>query len=296
VYLIHSHRRRAIDLWEKAAQTLSDEDKLKFDFSRTNRLAILNDVLVAVEAKKQRCMDKRWKYTKHNGDVVILRDVFEKMVGWVNKFREVGDMAVQYDTAHAALPWAGIRLLLQVAVNDTETFGAMAEGVEFVSNLITRYTIVEQLYLQKLSTAKDQLMKAITKLYAALLKYLSKANRFYGRNSAGESSLIPCLRQVWPVDLFQERMALSIIRTAETGVEKYIKEISEMQVDVDACVALVEAACRLTLIFGPTVIRTLIKADREQMNEAVENTLGAIDAMGIGKRGYSCSAFRSLIN
>ena len=91
-------------------------------------------------------------------------------------------------------------------------------------------------------------------------------------------------------------MALSIMRTAETGVEKYIKEISEMQADVDACVALVEAACRFTLFFGPTVIRTLIKADREQTNEAVENTLGAINAMGIGKQGYNFSAFRSLIS
>jgi hypothetical protein len=206
VYLIHLHRRHAIDLWEKAAQTLSDEDRLQIDFSRTDRLVILQDVLDAVKAKKQKCMEKRWKYTKRNGDVVILRDVFEKMVGWVNKFKEAGDMAVQYDTAHAALPWAGIRLLLQVAVNDTETFGAMAEGVEFVSNLITRYTIVEQLYLQKLSTAKDQLIKAITKLYAAVLKYLSKANRFYRRNSAGESSLIlvsvksgllTCFKSAW---------------------------------------------------------------------------------------------------
>lgn len=201
MYLIHSHRRHTIDLWEKAAQTLSDDDKLQIDFSRTDWLVILKDVLHAVEVKKQKCKDKCWKYRKHNGDVVILRDVFEKMVGWVNKFKEVGDVAVQYDPAHACLPWAGIRLLLQVAVNDTQTFGAMAEGVEFVSNLITRYTIVEQLYLQNPSTAKDQLIKAITKLYAAVLKYLSKANRFYGRKSAGESSLIPCLRQVWPIDL-----------------------------------------------------------------------------------------------
>jgi hypothetical protein len=44
-------------------------------------------------------------------------------------------------------------------------------------------------------------------------------------------------------------MALSVIRTAETGVEKYIKEVSEMQADVDACVALVEAACRFTPLF-----------------------------------------------
>jgi hypothetical protein len=31
------------------------------------------------------------------------------------------------------------------------------------------------------------------------------------------------------------------------------------------------------------------------MNEAVENTLHGIDAMGTGKRDYNRSAFRSLI-
>ena len=170
---------------------MSDKYKLHFDFSRTDRLAILKDVLAAVEAKKQTCMKKRWKYTNRNGDDVILRDIFEKMVRWVNKFKQVGDLAMQYDPTHASLPWAGIRLLLQVVVNDIQTFGAMAEGVEFVSNLITRYGIIEQLYLQRLSATKDQLSEAIIKLYAAVLKYLSKAIHFYGRNSAGESFPIP---------------------------------------------------------------------------------------------------------
>jgi hypothetical protein len=32
----------------------------------------------------------------------------------VEKFKEVGDMIVQYDPGHAALPGAGVRLLLQV--------------------------------------------------------------------------------------------------------------------------------------------------------------------------------------
>ena len=32
----------------------------------------------------------------------------------MNKFKEVGDIAVQYDPGHAALPWAAIRFFLQV--------------------------------------------------------------------------------------------------------------------------------------------------------------------------------------
>lgn len=77
-------------------------------------LAILKDLLEAVEQKQLICLEKRWKYRKRNGEILILRDLLEKVVVWVNKFKEVGDVAVQYDSAHAALPWAAVRFLLQV--------------------------------------------------------------------------------------------------------------------------------------------------------------------------------------
>ena len=86
-------------------ETLSDEDKEHIDFNRTDKLAILNDVLAAVEDKRQNCMRGRWRYTRSNGEVIILRDLFEKMAVWVNKFKEIGDVAVQYDPGHASLPW-----------------------------------------------------------------------------------------------------------------------------------------------------------------------------------------------
>ena len=46
-------------------------------------------------------------------------------------------------------------------MNDVETFGAMAEGLEHVSNLITRYAIFENLYLHIGSAVEDQLADAL---------------------------------------------------------------------------------------------------------------------------------------
>lgn len=69
---------------------------------------------MAVEEKKQICLRRRWKYKNSKGQDVILRDVFEKIIVWVNKFKEVGDVGVQYDPVHASLPWAAIRAILQV--------------------------------------------------------------------------------------------------------------------------------------------------------------------------------------
>jgi hypothetical protein len=85
-------------------------------------------------------------------------------------------------------------------VNDSQTFGAMVDGIELVSNLITRYTIFETLYLRPTIVCenedelKGQLTQAIIKLYIAVLKYLSKARRYYSRRTAGTSilSLIFC--------------------------------------------------------------------------------------------------------
>jgi len=72
-------------------------------------------------------------------------------------------------------------------VNDAETFGSMAEGLEHVSNLITRYAIFENLYLQVDSAVDDQLADAIVRLYTAILTYLSKASRYYHLNAGGSS-------------------------------------------------------------------------------------------------------------
>lgn len=112
-----SHCRPAEDLWAKAAKSLNEKYQIPIDFNQTEKLTILKDVLAVVEEKKQGCLNKRWKYKNSKGEVVILRDVFAKIVTWIDKFKEVGDNAVQYDPGHAALPWAAVRLVLQVQVS-----------------------------------------------------------------------------------------------------------------------------------------------------------------------------------
>ena len=102
------------DLWDNAFKSLKEKDKQNVDFQRTDKRAILEDVLVEVQKKKQDCLTRRLKYTRSNGDSVHIYDVCEKIVNWVNKFKEIGDAAMQYDPGHAALPWAAIRFFLQV--------------------------------------------------------------------------------------------------------------------------------------------------------------------------------------
>lgn len=65
--------------------------------------------------KKELCIKKQWRFKKPNGEVIILRDVVEKIIAWLDKFKIIGDLAMQYDVLHAALPWAAVRFVLQAS-------------------------------------------------------------------------------------------------------------------------------------------------------------------------------------
>lgn len=75
-------------------------------------------------AKKQKreCDEKKWKF-EFRGKVIELRELADKVIDWLDKFKTVGDVMVQFDPVHAALPWGAVRFLLQVCFTcDESTF------------------------------------------------------------------------------------------------------------------------------------------------------------------------------
>jgi hypothetical protein len=95
-------------------QKLDTSDRRLIEVRHADRNTVLNDLLQVAVEKQQICISKQWSYTRPNGEVIMLRDSMTRVVEWVKKFRDVGDSVMQYDPAHAALPWAGMRVLLQV--------------------------------------------------------------------------------------------------------------------------------------------------------------------------------------
>jgi hypothetical protein len=61
------------------------------------------------------CRERGLKF-KFRGKTYVVRNLSDKILLWVDKFKEIGDMVVQYDPGHAALLWAGIRLVLQACL------------------------------------------------------------------------------------------------------------------------------------------------------------------------------------
>ena len=97
-------------LWYEAYDKLPDELKKHLG---VDKLQTLKNVLgAAIDAKEGNIANQlklKW------GDKEInVRETTDRLVGWITKFKEIGDIAVQYDPVHAALPWAGVRFILLV--------------------------------------------------------------------------------------------------------------------------------------------------------------------------------------
>ncbi|KAK2773763.1 multiple ankyrin repeats single kh domain-containing protein [Colletotrichum kahawae] len=188
-------------LWDRAFQLLDPDAQRGLSPSKTNKRDVLSAVLKDVEAARDLALRKRWKFTKSNGDVVILRDVMEKIVGWIQRFKETGDAAVQYDPAHAALPWAAFRFLLQTTVSEVQVFSAVAGdceclknhfgynqanllGVEEVARNLAKYRIIERLHLRgPQSEIQAEIEHALIRLYAEILRQLSYAVKFFSERT-----------------------------------------------------------------------------------------------------------------
>ena len=152
------------DLWAEALKTLSKEDQAAFQAHSDLDLGILQHLCTIAEQKRDDCENRGWKF-KLNGRQIILRDLAQKIIFWIDKFKEVGDVAANFDPVHVALPWAGVRFLLQVRVEsvaltemklilkkmtvaESQQMGALLIGVEKVTYLINRCKIYEILYLR----------------------------------------------------------------------------------------------------------------------------------------------------
>lgn len=173
--------------WETALKRLDNDRAQVLVSNTTDRLDLLNRVQQGAEEKREICKDKAWKYKTGDGSVIILRDVMDKALQCVHKVKEVGDVIVSYDPGHAALPWAAVRFLLAIAVENNEVFGAMAVGIEQVTRLLARYKVLEGLYLKPGLVDNIGLESSLIDLYVTVLTFQSRAIQYYTKSTTGKT-------------------------------------------------------------------------------------------------------------
>ena len=100
------------DLWSKAYTQLPEDSKGGLD--ELDKLDVLQKLFATAKQAEEEYAARPWML-KWGDNEIDVREKAQGLVGWVNKFKEIGDIAVQYDPVHAALPWAGVRFILMVS-------------------------------------------------------------------------------------------------------------------------------------------------------------------------------------
>ena len=105
------------DFLDRALQLLSQRERETIEehiLPTTDEIdSALRDAFNAAQDKQQLCEGKRWTFT-FGEHTVRLRDEADTVMLWLDRFKQVGDIAVNADPIQAGLPWAGVRLLLEV--------------------------------------------------------------------------------------------------------------------------------------------------------------------------------------
>ena len=90
---------------------------------------------------------------------------------------------MQFDPQHTVLPWAGIRLVLQMALTDVEKFGFIVEGCTELTYLINYFCLLEATYLKDSHQPSHDMKTTLIRVYALILEY-RKAKSFFATKTA----------------------------------------------------------------------------------------------------------------
>jgi hypothetical protein len=175
-------------LWDTANAQLDGETQIILAKVNTGNGCVVDEVLTEAVTQQKALAAKRWKATI-GGKEIILRDVLGKIVRWIDHFKAAGDIAVQFNSGAASLPWAAVRFLLQVAVNDKQYLEATIEGIEIATQTIARYAAVENLYMDSDFQLHTQIRSKILGLYVHILSFLGESIQYFQQDLPSRSQI-----------------------------------------------------------------------------------------------------------
>lgn len=166
----------------------------------------VDELIEIVDRLRIDCEAKKWRWAE---------GPLRASQAWLSKFKEISDIVTQYNPAHLALPWAGVRFILICTLQYSDNMDAAADSVAIATRIIYRYRVYELLYSLDTVGAdvRASLDVALINLYAGLWRLLVRVGRFFERRT-GARFAHGTLKPNELADL------LSDIETLETEVGK----------------------------------------------------------------------------
>ena len=188
-------------LWEKVYATLSEKElrvykELNIEFPQTGGIqAVLNDIHNEAENQKSKC-DERETYVIF-GKKVNLRNQAEKVVKWVSKVQDVGDILATLNP-NAGIPWSVIKFLLKAGIADFEERAKVIAGMESSWHIIGQLQVYME-FLEHVPAAtkmRENYESAMLPLMTILVKFLIRAIKVESQGGRGRRFFTA----IWTID------------------------------------------------------------------------------------------------
>ncbi|KAH0538561.1 hypothetical protein FGG08_004849 [Glutinoglossum americanum] len=232
-----------------------------------------------VKSKLEAMDSEKWRINIGNKSVEVRKQV-DRIVQLVSLARDFGPPAVG-TAPHVTVAWAGVCVLLPLLLNLGQQYHASIQGLEYISTLVHRFTVIERLYRQQdtsgnithhlpeVSDLRRNFEVEATKLYSRVLEYQARSVCQLSR-----AKVTRAIRDALKVDSWEE--LLSQIKASETSCEKFTGAIDSE---------------RLHRGFNEQERRgeELLRAPRlrGEKYERLQHTVDAAPAMtGVGGEGY----------
>ncbi|KIA75560.1 hypothetical protein HK57_00663 [Aspergillus ustus] len=186
-------------LWQMAFDDLSHTDRRTLAEYEAYLLSpnpgILDDLRAKIH-KEEEAYAQRKLRLKFKGHEIALSEICRKILNYLDQFLIIGDIIIEYDPGHTAIPWAIIRGFVKMAQNIGGSAGAVVDGLERLSAVITRFSLVETELARKKYAIASDLINSMARLYTAILAYMASAKRFYDTNSLGARAVAGMINRV----------------------------------------------------------------------------------------------------
>jgi hypothetical protein len=101
--------------YEIAITKLNEDERLQVDSDEISCCTVQSVLEEADKARAERDENK-WRYTNQDGEVVILRERFDKIIEGFTKYADCIGIANQHQPRVTNLIWSAARFLIQVRI------------------------------------------------------------------------------------------------------------------------------------------------------------------------------------
>ena len=243
-------------LWETAVTNA--KKRLPQELAQSDPADALLLVSQEAEARQQEAerRTRKIKVPGKDGKQVSIRDIYGGIVSAVKRFRDVGDIAAQADSAHLgkfapdgdiieissalltliaiAVPWIIIRLCLTAGINEHEMYGVMIQGQEMCSGLVTHYIVIERVFVGEESDLVRAVQNALLALYTAIMDFLLEALKYFPPVPSDGDQKPSWLHKAASKSHRALRVFKNMDPTSQASVKGLLDKISGAKYNVDA--------------------------------------------------------------